>query len=164
MIAIVDYGMGNLRSVEKGFLKVGVKTVVTDKPDIIEKAGAIVLPGVGAFRDCVEGLNRLGLTEVIINSIKKGKPYLGICLGLQILFRESEEFGRCKGLGIFNGRVVRFPDSGLKVPHMGWNDIRVLRRNPLLEDIPDGGYFYPEKSQSLGLTILRNFSRLIKAG
>ncbi|MBI4653916.1 MAG: imidazole glycerol phosphate synthase subunit HisH, partial [Nitrospirae bacterium] len=120
MIAIVDYGMGNLRSVEKGFLKVGVNAVVTNKPDIIKNAKGVVLPGVGAFRNCMQGLTNLNLINVILDTIEKGKPYLGICLGLHVLFSESEEFGRCRGLDIFKGKVVRFRQEGLKVPHMGW--------------------------------------------
>ncbi len=141
MIAIVDYGMGNLRSVEKGFKKVGVDAVVTSSPKTIDDADAIVLPGVGAFRDCIRNLTDLSLTEAIGRSIEKGKPYLGICLGLQVLFSESEEFGRCRGLDIFRGRVVRFQIRE-KVPHMGWNTIQIANRPPILSDIPDDSYFY----------------------
>ncbi len=108
MIAIVDYGMGNLRSVEKGFKKVGVDAVVTSSPKAVDDAAAVVLPGVGAFRDCIRNLTDLSLTESIGRSIENGKPYLGICLGLQVLFSESEEFGTCRGLDIFKGKVVRF--------------------------------------------------------
>ncbi|GAB4537823.1 MAG: imidazole glycerol phosphate synthase subunit HisH [Thermodesulfovibrionia bacterium] len=204
MIAIVDYGMGNLRSVEKGILKVGVPVMVTNKPEDIQKADGVVLPGVGAFRDCMRELTNLSLIDAIVDSIKKGKPYLGICLGLQVLFSESEEFGRCRGLGIFSGRVKRFRSAGkdgLKVPHMGWNQLRILRSNPLLKGIPDNGYlyfvhsyyvvpddnsiisttteygieftsmvwrdnlyavqFHPEKSQALGLRILKNFGDVV---
>src|SRR5512135_1114928 len=141
MIAIVDYGMGNLRSVEKGFKKVGVEAKVTSSPKDVENASAVVLPGVGAFRDCIRNLTDLSLTEAIANSIKKGKPYLGICLGLQVLFSESEEFGRCKGLDIFRGKVVRFQIKE-KVPHMGWNTIQIASRPPILSDIPNDSYFY----------------------
>ncbi len=141
MIAIVDYGMGNLRSVEKGFKKVGVEAKVTSSPKDVEDASAVVLPGVGAFRDCIRNLTDLSLTEAIANSIKKGKPYLGICLGLQVLFSESEEFGRCKGLDIFRGKVVRFQISE-KVPHMGWNNVKIVRRPPILSAVPDDSFFY----------------------
>jgi len=142
MIAIVDYGMGNLRSVEKGFLKVGVKAMVTSSPGDVMEADGVVLPGVGAFRDCMRGLRNLSLIDAIVGSIKEGKPYLGICLGLQVLFSESEEFGRCRGLDIFSGKVVRFKGDNLKVPHMGWNQIRIRKDNPLLRGIKDNSFFY----------------------
>lgn len=141
MIAIVDYGMGNLKSVEKGFKKVGIDAVVTSNPGTVDNAEAIVLPGVGAFRDCIRNLSDLSLTESVIASINKGKPFLGICLGLQVLFSESEEFGTCKGLDIFRGKVVRF-QKGLKVPHMGWNTVRIINRPPILSDIEDNAFFY----------------------
>ncbi len=141
MIAIVDYGMGNLKSVEKGFKKVGIDAVVTSNPRAVDDAGAIVLPGVGAFKDCIRNLSDLSLTEAVISSINKGKPFLGICLGLQVLFSESEEFGTCKGLDIFRGKVVRFQE-GLKVPHMGWNTVKVIKRPPILSDIEDDAFFY----------------------
>lgn len=202
MIAIVDYGMGNLRSVEKGFLKVGIDVVVTNKPEIIEKADGIVLPGVGAFKDCMRELSNLRLTDAIVNAIRNGKPYLGICLGLQVLFSESEEFGKCRGLDIFRGKVIRFSDSNLKIPHMGWNEIKIKKNNPLLDGILDKSYlyfvhsfyvmpeddsivstttdygvdftsmickdnvfatqFHPEKSQRVGLTILKNFGKIVE--
>jgi glutamine amidotransferase len=142
MIAIVDYGMGNLRSVEKGFLKVGVEARIVSEPRSVDDARGVVLPGVGAFRDCMRNLTDMNLTGSIVRAIEKGKPYLGICLGLQVLFSESEEFGHCQGLDIFRGRVLRFPESRLKVPHMGWNSIRIVRRPPALRDIDDGDYFY----------------------
>ena len=141
MIAIVDYGMGNLKSVEKGFKKVGIDAVVTSNPRAVADAEAIVLPGVGAFRDCIKNLSDLSLTESVIASINKGKPYLGICLGLQVLFSESEEFGRCKGLDIFRGKVVRFQIKE-KVPHMGWNNVRITNRPPILSAVPDDSFFY----------------------
>jgi glutamine amidotransferase len=141
MIAIVDYGMGNLRSVEKGFKKVGVEAKVTSNAKDIDDATAVVLPGVGAFRDCIRNLTDLSLTESIAKSIEKGKPYLGICLGLQVLFSESEEFGRCTGLDVLRGKVVRFKIKE-KVPHMGWNTVNVVKRPPIFSDIPDGAYFY----------------------
>lgn len=142
MIAIIDYGMGNLRSVEKGFFKLGVDAKVTNRPEVIEKADGVVLPGVGAFRECMRELTNLKLIDAVVNSIKKNKPYLGICLGLQVLFSEAEEFGRCRGLDIFKGTVLKFPESDLKVPHMGWNEIKKQKDNPLLEGIKDKAYFY----------------------
>jgi glutamine amidotransferase len=153
MIGIVDYGMGNLRSVQKAFQKVGFDAVVTSDPSVLHKADKVVLPGVGAFRDTMDGLNKLGLIEVIRQCIGEGKPYLGICLGMQILFSESEEGGLHKGLGLFEGRVVRFPKSELKVPHMGWNMIvhkrTTMRQSgsmedacPLMNGIRDGVYVY----------------------
>jgi imidazole glycerol-phosphate synthase subunit HisH len=141
MIAIVDYGMGNLKSVEKGFKKVSVEAAVTSDPRVVDNAAAIVLPGVGAFKDCIRNLTDRSLTESVISSINKGKPFLGICLGLQVLFSESEEFGTCKGLDIFRGKVVRFQE-GLKVPHMGWNNVKILRRPPILSGIEDNAFFY----------------------
>ncbi len=141
MIVIVDYGMGNLRSVEKGFKKVGVEAKVTSSPRDVDDASAVVLPGVGAFRDCIRNLTDLSLTEAIAKSIRKGKPYLGICLGLQVLFSESEEFGRCKGLDILRGKVVRFQISE-KVPHMGWNNVKLIKRPPRLSSVPDDSFFY----------------------
>jgi glutamine amidotransferase len=152
MIAIIDYGMGNLRSVEKGFHKVGVNATVTNNLEVIDKANGIVLPGVGAFRDCMKELTNLKLIDAIVGAVEKGKPYLGICLGLQILFSESEEFGKCSGLDIFKGKVKKFqvPSSKpqgvepatFKVPHMGWNEIKIQRKNPLLNGISDKTYFY----------------------
>ena len=141
MIAIVDYGMGNLRSVEKGFLKVGVDARVVREPQAVDDADAVVLPGVGAFRDCIRNLTQTSMTESIMRSIQKGKPYLGICLGLQVLFTESEEFGIYKGLDVFKGRVVRF-QIGLKVPHMGWNNVKILRKTPIFDGIQDESFFY----------------------
>ncbi|MEW6068939.1 MAG: imidazole glycerol phosphate synthase subunit HisH [Nitrospirota bacterium] len=141
MIAIVDYGMGNLRSVEKGFLKVGVDAKVVSHPNAIDDAKAVVLPGVGAFRDCMRNMEDMFLIEPIIRSIQKGKPYLGICLGLQVLFTESEEFGIYKGFDILKGKVVRF-QVNLKVPHMGWNNIKISKRPPILNEINDGAFFY----------------------
>lgn len=126
MIAIVDYGMGNLRSAQKGFERVGHEAIVTNDIAVIERADGVVLPGVGAFKDCIEGLTDRGLVPVVKAAATSGKPFLGICVGLQLLFDYSEEGPGAEGLGIFAGRVVRFPaaqDTGLKVPHMGWNSI-----------------------------------------
>lgn len=141
VIAIIDYGMGNLRSVEKGFLKVGVDARVVTEPGAVYDARAVVLPGVGAFRDCMKNLAGMSLIEPVVRSIEKGKPYLGICLGLQVLFTESEEFGTYEGLDIIKGKVKKFR-TDLKVPHMGWNNVKLLRRPPLFEGIKDESFFY----------------------
>jgi glutamine amidotransferase len=200
MIAIIDYGMGNLRSVQKGFERVGHEAVVTSDAKMILSAGKVVLPGVGAFPDCMRNLEQYNLIDAVHKTIKSGKPFLGICLGLQLLFTESEEFGISKGLDIIKGRVIRFkgPEfADLKIPHMGWNSISIKRRAPALQDVPDNSYvyfvhsfhvvpddksviatttpygiefvssiwrdnilavqFHPEKSQALGLSILKRF-------
>jgi glutamine amidotransferase len=142
-IVIVDYGMGNLRNVQRGFEKVGFEARVTRSKREIEKASGIVLPGVGAFKDCMVNLDRYGLVEIMLESIKKGKPYLGICLGLQILFSESEEFGLHKGLDVVRGKVVKFkPHPEYKVPHMGWNTVEMNKEVPLLKGVKDGDFFY----------------------
>ena len=142
MIAVVDYGMGNLRSVQKGFEKVGLEAIVTSDIKTIESASRIVLPGVGAFTDCMNNLEDRGLIEPVIRGIEKGKPFLGICLGLQLLFEESEEFGNRKGLGVIKGKVKRFPKGDLKVPHMGWNSIKKVKDTPILADLADDSYLY----------------------
>jgi glutamine amidotransferase len=142
-IVIIDYGMGNLRNVQKGFEWIGFEARVTRNKIEIERASAIVLPGVGAFKDCMENLQKFGLIEPLLRSIEKGKPYLGICLGLQILFSESEEFGFQKGLGLIRGKVVKFkPDQEHKVPHMGWNAIEKKLEIPFLRGIESGDFFY----------------------
>jgi len=211
MIAIIDSGIANLRSAQKGFERVGVDAKIVDDPRALQDASGIVLPGVGAFRDGITKLQDGGFVEPLLRAIEVGKPVLGICLGLHFLFSESEEFGHHKGMNIIKGRVVRFPDavaSGngggtmprLKVPHMGWNRIRIERQAPIFKGIPDGGFFYfvhsyyvtpedagviaatteyglrftsilwrdnlfacqfhPEKSQTLGLQLLKNFASL----
>ena len=217
MIAIIDYGMGNLRSVQKGFERMGREAVVTRDPKTILDAGKVVLPGVGAFPDCMRNLEEFGLIDAVKQSISSGRPFLGICLGLQLLFTESEEFGLSKGLDIIKGRVVRFkgpafdtphgvyPDKigalgTLKVPHMGGNSLSIKRRPPAMQDVPDGSHvyfvhsfhvvpedkgviatttpygidfvssiwkdnilavqFHPEKSQALGLSILKRFGEM----
>ena len=149
MIAIVDYGMGNLRSVEKGFERFGFKAKVTDNHKELESADKLVLPGVGAFQDAMDGLKQRGLTDTIVNCIKSGKPFFGICLGLQLLFSRSYEDGEHTGLGIIPGEVVRFKFSGngtngkLKIPHMGWNNINLRKPdNPLLKNVPDNAFMY----------------------
>src|SRR5438105_13388970 len=143
MIAIIDYGMGNLRSVSKAFEAVGHQVVVTRDPHVIGNASHVVLPGVGAFGDCMANVERYGLAEPIRAAIQSGKPFLGICLGLQLLFTESEEFGIHKGLGIIPGRVRRFEiDPKLKVPHMGWNQVNIQRPCPLFGGTTDGDRWY----------------------
>jgi len=146
MIVVIDYGMGNLRSVVKGFEKVGVTAEVTGDPDVVRAAGGVVLPGVGAFGMAMEHLQAAGLDVAIKEVVAADKPFLGICLGLQLLFTESEEFGPVRGLDILPGRVVRFfPDgapAGVKIPHMGWNGIEKRRPVTVLEDVPDGSYVY----------------------
>lgn len=148
MIAIIDYGMGNLRSVQKAFEKVGFEALVTSDPKVVLEADRVVLPGVGAFRDCIRNLEEGGFIEPILQVIREGRPFLGICLGLQLLFTESEEFGLHRGLDVIPGRVLRFPDGmkegseELKVPHMGWNQLSIKRRPPALAGIPDGSNFY----------------------
>jgi glutamine amidotransferase len=210
MIAIVDYGMGNLRSVHKGFERVGFQATVTQDPREIKTASGLIVPGVGAFRMAMENLRSLRLVDPILAFIESGKPFLGICLGLQLLFGESEEFGPQQGLGVFRGKVVRFPFADpschsprrdLKVPHMGWNAVQVKKRLPILEGVADRAHFYfvhsyypvpeeseivatttdyggeftssvgrgnlfacqfhPEKSQHLGLRVLKNFGNLV---
>ncbi|MFH0772289.1 MAG: imidazole glycerol phosphate synthase subunit HisH [Candidatus Omnitrophota bacterium] len=231
-LVIVDYGMGNLRSVSKAFEKVGARVKISDDPKTVSSAERLVVPGVGAFKDAMRQLKRRGLTEAIHEFVDKGRPFLGLCLGLQLIFFDSEEGGINKGLGFIEGKVLKFPkrpltmEEGappLKIPHMGWNQIRIdgqrtahsrQKKNlnakrymlnaekmcPLLKGIPDGSYmyfvhsyyaepedddcvaawtdygiefpsvvwsrniyatqFHPEKSQKLGLEILRNFMKI----
>jgi glutamine amidotransferase len=161
MITIVDYGMGNLRSVSKAFEHIGADVTVTNAKEKIRSASALVVPGVGAFGDCIKNLNQAGLLDEIKNFIKSGKPYLGLCLGMQILFESSEEAPGVPGLGIIAGTVKKFSSSlGLKIPHMGWNQIKVKSDPPrrsetspewsgkpksksiLSENIPDDAYVY----------------------
>ena len=203
MIAVIDYGMGNLRSVQKALEKTGHAALVTSSPQAIRNAYALVLPGVGAFRDCIRNLEELNLIDPIVQSVQSGKPFLGICLGLQVLFTESGEFGTTPGLNLIPGRVVRFAQRDtpgaerLKIPHMGWNTIILRRRVPIFNGVEDGSFFYfvhsyyvipddtsaiatttgygiefassiqkdnifacqfhPEKSQEVGLRLLKNF-------
>lgn len=143
MIAIVDYQMGNLRSVQKGFEKVGVDAMVTSNPEKIREADKVVLPGVGAFRDAMAELKRRELIAPVIDSIQQKKPFLGICLGLQMLFERSFEGGEHAGLGVIPGEVVRFDvPHEFKVPHMGWNQASIKADCPLLKGIDDGTFFY----------------------
>lgn len=144
-IAIIDYGMGNLRSVQKAIQAVGHRAHVTSDPDTVRRASHVVLPGVGAFGDAMRALRAGGLAQAFREAVADGKPCLGVCLGLQLLFDESEEDGRHEGLGLLPGRVVRLappPDLGLKVPHMGWNALRILKPAPILAGIGDASYVY----------------------
>jgi glutamine amidotransferase len=142
-VVIVDYGMANLRSVQKAFERLGHAAVITGDPGRVAEAERLVLPGVGAFRDAIAKLRESGLAAPIVDHVHAGKPFLGICLGLQLLFTTSHEDGTHTGLNLFPGEVVRFPAlPGLKVPHMGWNQLRVVRRAPHLADFPEGGSVY----------------------
>ncbi|HMG34430.1 MAG TPA: imidazole glycerol phosphate synthase subunit HisH [Blastocatellia bacterium] len=142
MIAILDYGVGNLRSVEKAFEAVGANALLTSDAAAIRDADKLVLPGVGAFGECATRLRESGLDELVIEAAAQGKPILGLCVGLQLMFEEGHEFGVHKGLGLMRGRVVRFPETGPRVPQIGWNQIEDLRRHPLLEGLDNGAYFY----------------------
>jgi glutamine amidotransferase len=163
-IAVADTGSGNLRSVEKALVRAGADVVVTADPEIIAGADKIVVPGQGAFGGCIAGLSRDGgaLRDVVVREVRAGKPYLGICLGLQVLFEGSEEDPSCAGLGILPGRVKRFsPHPGLKIPHMGWNGTAkgAAGATGILRDIPEGTYFYfvhsyfavPDRAQDVAL-------------
>lgn len=197
MIVIVDYGMGNLRSVEKALQKTGAEVTVSRDPEEVSRADRIVLPGVGAFGDAMANLEKRGLVEAIRSGVAAGKPFLGICLGLDLLFEESDEHGLHRGLGLLPGRVELL-STELKIPQIGWNQVAIQKESHLLDGIPDGSSFYfvhsyavvpevesdilctteygctfvsaverdniaafqfhPEKSSSLGMHILRNFS------
>ncbi len=198
-IIIVDYGMANLRSVQKAFEKVGHPALISGDPNRVAEADKVVLPGVGAFRDAIARLQEAGLAAPLLDHLRAGKPFFGICLGLQLLFTTSYEDGTYRGLDYFPGEVIRFPHQpGLKVPHMGWNQLRVLRTAPPLVDLPPASsvyfvhsyyvvpqdkaltaaetdyptpftsaiwqenvfatQFHPEKSQRLGLQMLRRFA------
>jgi len=142
MIAIIDYGMGNLYSVEKALIKLGADASITSDPQIIAAADHVVLPGVGAFGDCMRNLEQSGLVPIIHKVIADGVPFLGICLGLQLLFDGSEEDPGVAGLGIFSGMVRKIIAPGLKIPHMGWNSIRIERQSPLFEQLQPNPYVY----------------------
>ena len=142
MIAIVDYGVGNLRSVEKAFAAVGAQAVVTGDAEAIRAADKIVLPGVGAFGECARQLRASGLDELVIEAAAQDRPVLGLCVGLQLMFDEGHEFGVHQGLGLMRGRVVRFPEQGPHVPQIGWNQIEKIRPHPLLDGMGEGTYFY----------------------
>lgn len=141
MIAIVDYGAGNLRSVQKTLERLGHPARLTSEGSDVLSASGVILPGVGAAAGIMGGLRRLGLVEPIVETIRRGTPFLGICMGLQVLFTESDEGGGEPCLDVLPGRVRRLP-PGLKVPHMGWNDVRQAVPTPLWEGIPDRSYFY----------------------
>jgi glutamine amidotransferase len=148
MIAIMDYGRGNLWSVQNGFAQVGVQARISADPEVIMRAEGVVFPGVGAFRDCMHNLTKTGLDQALRQVISAGRPVLAICVGMQILLTDSEEFGLSQGLAIIEGHVRRFSstpsrqDSRLKVPHMGWNQLYLRQPCPLLEGIPDGAFTY----------------------
>ncbi len=200
-LAIIDTGIGNLRSVQKAFEFVGAAPVITEDPALVAAAEAVVLPGVGAFGDTIDGLRARGLEPTVHAAIRRGVPFFGICVGMQLLFEESEEMGLHRGLGVLPGRLVRFSDR-LTVPHMGWNQIEPRRPHPLLDGVPSGSFayfdhsycvvtgdeslvvaatdyggpfpsivardnvcaiqFHPEKSQQVGLRILRNFVEKVR--
>ena len=144
MIAIIDYDAGNTRSVEKAFQYLGEEVEITRDAERIKNASRVVLPGVGAFGDAMERLDKSGLSDIIRDVTSKGVPFLGICLGLQLLFDESEEAPGAKGLGILKGKVVRFDDENgaLKIPHIGWNDLTFPKKGRLFEGIDEGAYVY----------------------
>jgi glutamine amidotransferase len=204
VIALIDYGSGNLRSAQRALLKVGADVRVVRKPEELSGADAVVLPGVGAFDDCLNALQRQEMLEASREFIKTGRPFLGICVGYQALFEKSEEFNSCApGMGLFKGKVVRFgAQPGLKIPQIGWNQIDLARPDcPIYKGIPSGSFvyfvhsffpkpldesivatttdygqtfassvwrgnvfatqFHPEKSQNIGLQLLKNFVELV---
>jgi glutamine amidotransferase len=144
MIAVVDYGMGNLRSVAKALERVGATVEVTSDAETLASADGVVLPGVGAFNRCMQNLRAAGLEQPVRDAADSGKPFLGICVGMQILFESSDEFGASAGLGILPGRVRRFErtEPGMKIPHMGWNTLDVQVRTPMLRGVVDGDFVY----------------------
>jgi imidazole glycerol-phosphate synthase subunit HisH len=140
-VAIIDYGVGNLRSVEKAFEATGIGATVSSDERTLRQAGALVLPGVGAFGACMKALSQRGFDELVRQRVAEGVPLLGVCVGMQMLFDESEEFGPSRGLGFLRGRVRRFSDN-VRVPHIGWNQVSIKRPNALLKGIEDGAFFY----------------------
>ncbi|MDD5292498.1 MAG: imidazole glycerol phosphate synthase subunit HisH [Candidatus Omnitrophica bacterium] len=198
MIGIIDYGMGNLQSVLNAFLSLGKRAKIISKPAQLKGISYCVLPGVGAFGDAMAILDKSGMSEAIREYASSGKPFMGICLGLQLLFESSEESPKAKGLNIIKGRVVKFKGD-VKIPHIGWNQLKIKTKSPIFKGIKDGSFvyfchsyyvqpkekvvigetnytknyasvigkgnvfgiqFHPEKSQSIGLKILENFTRL----
>lgn len=141
MIAIADYGAGNLHSIRKALERQGLDVRITESPRLLDAAEALVVPGDGAFGPAIARLRRLGFADRIREYVQSGRPFLGVCLGMQLLFDESEEDGTHTGLGVLPGRVVRLPNA-VKVPHMGWNQLRVTRPSPLLDGIDTGAYVY----------------------
>ncbi|MGH9801811.1 MAG: imidazole glycerol phosphate synthase subunit HisH [Blastocatellia bacterium] len=198
-IAIIDYGVGNLRSVEKAFTSQDIEAVVSSDEKILRSADKLVLPGVGAFKACMDGLKARGFDELVLEAAKSGKPIIGLCVGLQMMFEEGHEFGIHKGLGLMPGRVVKFPEK-LRVPHIGWNQVEFKRDHHVFNDLPSQTFFYfvhsfyvesadgacvlgetdygmryasicgrdnivgvqfhPEKSQTAGLKLLKNFAEM----
>lgn len=143
MIAVIDYGAGNLKSVEKAFLHLGYEVRVTGDKEVIEAADKVVLPGVGAFGHAMQALRSAGMENVVRRVVSRGTPLLGICVGLQLMFEESEESPGVKGLGLFPGKIVKIPPTnGLKIPQMGWNSLEINPRSRLLKGIPDGTFVY----------------------
>jgi glutamine amidotransferase len=140
-IAIIDYGIGNLRSVEKAFTSQGIDAVISSNRAVLESADKLVLPGVGAFAACMNNLRERGLEDFVIAAANSGKPMIGLCVGLQMLFEEGHEFGIHKGLGLLPGKVSRFPE-GLRVPHVGWNQVTIRQPHPIFSDLPDESFFY----------------------
>lgn len=145
MIAIIDYGVGNLFSLKSSFAAIGQEAAVTSDPEVIRRADRVILPGVGAFRDAADKLHASGLDGVVKEEAARGKPLLGICLGMQLLFEKSYEYGEHEGLGLLQGEIrpigERIP-AGLKIPQMGWNSLRILRESPLLKNTREGEYVY----------------------
>ncbi len=141
MIAILDFGLGNLKSVLNGLSHLGHQAIITRDKKVIQEADGLVIPGVGAFKDGMDNLIKLDLISVIIGAVTNNKPVLGICLGLQLLFSESREFGQHMGIGIFRGKIKSFTGY-FKIPHMGWNKLKIKRQIPLLDGIRDGEFFY----------------------
>ncbi len=141
MIAIIDYGMGNLRSVQKAFEYLGNKAVITQQPSEIQKADKVVLPGVGAFKDAMQTIKQKGIDKVLYDVVEQKKPLLGICLGMQMFFEKSYEYGEHKGLAILQGEIVKLPE-GVKIPHMGWNSLNIKKKSPLFEGLSEEPYVY----------------------
>lgn len=143
MIAIIDYGAGNLQSVKKALDFIGAESVITDNPEVINACDKILLPGVGSFGDAMNSMTEKRLVETVKQNALSGKPFLGICLGLQLLFEESEESPGVKGLGIFKGKIKKFPsDMGLKIPHIGWNSLSIKQNDTIFKGIPENSYVY----------------------
>ncbi len=143
MIAIIDYGAGNLQSVKKALDFIGAESVITDNPEVINACDKILLPGVGSFGDAMNSMTEKGLVETVKQNALSGKPFLGICLGLQLLFEESEESPGVKGLGIFKGKIKKFPsDMRLKIPHIGWNSLSIKQNDTIFKGIPENSYVY----------------------
>lgn len=142
MIGIIDYGMGNLFSVSKALDRLKVEYFTSEKKEELSKADSLILPGVGSFKDAMERLNATGLAEMVKQFVQSGKPLLGICLGMQLLFEQSEENGKTKGLGILPGEVIRFSGKGYKVPHMGWNQLSFQKKSPILSQINEDYVYF----------------------